>query len=148
MPRISDPMELLAQQHDHVIALLDTFAGASEADRPRLATELAEILADHLGAEQSLLYPILGGAIPSSVRDELLAEHAEIKRALAELLWMGDDDADAAARSAKLRDLLCGHAAYQEEELFELTGSLDPIDRTVLDKRLHAWFSSAVAKAA
>ena len=148
MPRISDPMELLAQQHDHVIALLDTFASASEEDRPRLATELAEILADHLAAEQSLLYPILGSTIPSSVRDELLAEHAEIKRSLAELLWIGGDDPEAATRSAKLRELLCGHAAYQEEELFELAGSLDPIDRTVLDKRLHAWFSSSVAQAA
>ena len=148
MPRMSEPMALLAQQHDHIIALLDRFVAAPEAERPQLATELAEILADHLAVEQSLVYPILGGSIPPSVRDELLAEHAQIKRALAELLWIGVDDAEAAARTATLRDLLCGHAAYQEQELFELAGSLDPIDRTVLDKRLHAWFASSVASAA
>jgi hypothetical protein len=149
MPRISDPLELLTQQHDELLGLLDALASSNEPARARAFAELAEALPDHLAAEQELLYPILGAQLAASVRDELVAEHAEIKRVLADLLWFGLDDADAPRRIATMRALLDGHVAYQEQELFEAAAeNLAPIDITVLGSRLSAWFVTTVAQAA
>jgi len=149
MPRISDPLELLTQQHDELVALLDTLSSASEPDRARAFAELADRLPDHLAAEQALLYPIVGDLIARSVRDELVAEHVEIKRVLADLLWFGLEDSDTPRRLAALRALLQGHTTYQEEQLFELAAeTLAPIDITVLGNRLQAWFVTSIAHAA
>jgi hypothetical protein len=149
MPRISDPLELLTQQHDELIGLLDALASSNESARARALGELAEALPDHLAAEQELLYPIIGVQLPASVHDELVAEHVEIKRVLADLLWFGLDDAEAPRRIAMLRALLDGHTAYQEQELFEAAAEmLAPIDITVLGSRLSAWFVTTVAQAA
>ena len=141
MPRISDPLELLTQQHDDLLALLDALASPNESERTRAFADLADLLPDHLAAEQELLYPCVTGYVAQPVREELVAEHTEIKRVLAELLWFGLDDADAPRRIASLRTLLEGHAAYQDHELFENAAeSLAPIDITILGNRLHAWF--------
>lgn len=149
MPRISDPLELLTQQHDEIIALLDTLAASGEPERTRALNELAEHLTDHLAAEQALLYPMVGGHIAKAVREELVAEHVEIKRVLADLLWFGLEDHEAGRRIAKLRALLAGHTSYQEQQLFELAAEqLAPIDITVLGNRLQAWFVTSVAQAA
>jgi len=149
MPRISDPLELLTQQHDDILALLDAFTTAGAPERMRAVSEFADRLTDHLAAEQTLLYPIVGDRIAKSVRDELVAEHLEIKRVLADLLWFGLDDADTARRLEALRGLLQGHTSYQEEQLFELAAeTLAPIDITVLGNRLQAWFVTSIAQAA
>ena len=147
MTRISDPLELLTQQHDELLGLLDALASSNEPARARAFAELAEALPDHLAAEQALLYPMCHLASP--VRDELIAEHVEIKRVLVDLLWFGLDDADTTRRVFALRALLHGHTAYQEEELFELAAeTLAPIDITVLGNRMQAWFVTSVAQAA
>jgi hypothetical protein len=149
MPRISDPLELLTQQHDEIIALLDALASPNDAERARAFAELADLLPDHLAAEQELLYPVVGCDLAAPVRDELVAEHLEIKRVLADLLWFGLDDADTPRRIASLRGLVEGHTAYQEQELFETAAErLAPIDITVLGSRLHAWFVTSIAQAA
>jgi hypothetical protein len=141
MPRISDPLELLTQQHDDIIASLDTLA------TPAQLTALADRITDHLAAEQALLYPMCPLTTP--VHDELVTEHVEIKRVLADLLWFGLDDTDTARRIQTLRALLVGHTSYQEEELFELAAeTLAPIDITVLGNRMQAWFVTSVAQAA
>ena len=143
MPRISDPLELLTQQHDDILALVDALT------TPEQLNELAERLTDHLAAEQALLYPMCAGHIAKTVRDELVAEHVEIKRVLADLLWFGIEDGDTPKRIAALRALLDGHTSYQEAELFEIAAeSLAPIDITVLGNRLAAWFVTSVAQAA
>jgi len=148
MPRISDPLELLTQQHDDLLALLDALASPNETERARALDDLADQLPEHLAAEQELLYPCVAGYLAQPVREELVAEHTEIKRALGDLLWFGLDDADAPARIAELRTLVEGHAAYQDHELFENAAeSLAPIDITVLGNRLHAWFVTTVETA-
>ena len=145
MPRISDPLELLTQQHDDLFALLDALASANETVRNRALDDLADQLPDHLAAEQELLYPCVTGYLARPVCDELVLEHTEIKRVLADLLWFGLDDADSPRRIAELRTLLEGHAAYQDHELFENAAeAMAPIDLTVLGHRLHAWFVAAV----
>ena len=149
MPRISDPLELLTAQHDEIIALLDGLASPNDAERVRAFGELADMLPDHLAAEQELLYPVVGCNLAAPVHEELVAEHLEIKRVLADLLWFGLDDAETPRRIASLRGLVEGHTAYQEQHLFEAAAELlAPIDITVLGSRLHAWFLSSVAQAA
>jgi hypothetical protein len=149
MPRILDPLELLTQQHDDIVTRLDALAMTDEPDRTRALNDLADRLTDHLAAEQALLYPIVGDRIAKAVRDELVAEHVEIKRVLADVLWFGLDDAETSYRIAALRALLEGHTSYQEHDLFELAAeTLAPVDITVLGNRLQAWFVMSVAHAA
>lgn len=145
MHRISDPLELLTQQHDDLLALLDALASANETVRNHAFADLADQLPDHLAAEQELLYPCVTGYLAQPVREELVVEHTEIKRVLADLLWFGLDDIDSPRRIVELRTLLEGHAAYQDHELFENAAeSMAPIDITVLGNRLHAWFVAPV----
>jgi hypothetical protein len=146
--RIWDPLELLTQQHHELIGLLDALASTDDTERFRALVELGDHLLDHLAAEQSLLYPIVGNHIARSVCEQLVAEHVEIKRVLADLLWFGIGDDDTPRRITTLRALVDGHVAYQEDELFELAAeTLEPIDITVLGNRLQAWFVTSVAEA-
>ena len=115
MPRINDALELLTAQHAQIDDLLEFVATLRDADA---LTELADTLSSHLGVEQELLYPAIAPPLAAVIHDELLAEHAEIKRALAELCWGGVEDPEMATKLDRLRALIDGHAAYQEDELF------------------------------
>jgi len=115
MARISDALELLTAQHTQIDDLFDLVATLHDADA---LTELADTLTSHLGAEQELLYPRIGPALAPDVRDELIAEHVELKRQLADLLWAGVEDPEFAGKLEALRLLFDGHAGYQEDELF------------------------------
>src|SRR5688572_22346880 len=106
-------MDVLAQltdQHRHIEILL----ARARDDKPGALAELADYVAVHLALEQHVLYPCVASRLSREVFDELLAEHAEIRRVLAELVWIGGD------RSwSRLAGLLEGHAAWQDRELFE-----------------------------
>jgi hypothetical protein len=115
MPAISDALELLTAQHEQIDSLLELVAALHDPDA---LTELAETIALHVSVEQRLLYPQRALQLPRDVCDELLAEHDELKRVLAELVWRGVDDEDFVAGLANLRVLVDGHIAYQEDELF------------------------------
>ena len=115
MARISDALELLTAQHTQIDDLFEFVATLRDADA---LTELADTLTSHLGAEQELLYPRLKPMLAPDVRDELVAEHVELKRQLADLLWVGVDDPEFGDKLDALRLLFDGHAGYQEDELF------------------------------
>lgn len=115
MPRISDALELLTAQHTQIEDLFDLVATLHDSDA---LTELADTLTSHLGAEQELLYPRIRPTLAPDVSDELVAEHVELKRQLADLLWNGVEDVEFGAKLEALRQLFDGHAGYQEDELF------------------------------
>jgi hypothetical protein len=115
MPVISDALELLTAQHEQIDSLLDLVAALHDPDA---LAELADTIAQHVSVEQRLLYPQRALQLPRDIYDELLAEHDELRRVLAELVWRGVDDDDFVAELANLRVLLDGHVAYQEDELF------------------------------
>lgn len=115
MQHISDALELLTAQHAQIDDLMEFVSTLHDADA---LTELADVLTAHLGVEQELLYPAISAHVSSEIRDELLAEHREIKRALAELCWGGVEDPELVPKLEQLRSLVEGHAAYQEDELF------------------------------
>jgi hypothetical protein len=122
MTRISDALELLTAQHAELDALVADVvaAGLDPQARARTLGELADKLTTHLAVEQELFYPSIGSVgARTMVMTEVIAEHVEIKRALADLLWIELDDADWLPRLTRLRDLLAGHTGWQEDILFE-----------------------------
>jgi hypothetical protein len=113
---MTDALEILAAQHAHIDGLLARLRTAT-ARRLQLVDELADYVTAHLAVEQELFYPHV--AVSNPVHTELLAEHAEIKRVLANLLWLDDDDARFPPTLDALVELLTGHIAWQDDQLFE-----------------------------
>jgi hypothetical protein len=119
MQRISDALELLTAQHDEIEALISEIADTVNPDRRNQAiTELADRITVHLAAEQVLFYPSVSTLISREVHMELLAEHAEIKRVLADILWL-DAGTQQDRKLSALKALFDCHATWQERELFE-----------------------------
>ena len=111
-------LELLTVQHEHIDRLLARVR-TLVVHRSECVNELADYVTAHLAVEQELLYPGLGARISDAVHAELLAEHQEIKRVLANLLWLDNDDARSTTTLASLEALFEGHRVWQDEELFE-----------------------------
>jgi hypothetical protein len=122
MNRIDDALELLTAQHGEIDALLTELAapGAPSAHNETI-TRLVTRLTIHLALEQELFYPAVSSALSAEVYDELIAEHAEIKRILADLLWLESEDIQFGRKLTALQSLLAWHSTWQERELFERT---------------------------
>lgn len=154
MNRIADALEFLTAQHDEIDALLAELSTSTSIPvRTRAISALAETLTLHLAIEQELLYPV-APAISDEVRTELMSEHGEIKRVLADLLWVEVEDPRFAPKLVTLKTLLEWHEVWQEAQLFEtIAESLRPDELAALGSRLHAWIdgvdgADAVATAA
>jgi hypothetical protein len=129
-----DALEILATQHAQIDDLFEFVAMLRDPDA---LSELADVLCAHLAAESELLYPVLAETLRGEVLEELRAEHAEIRRALAELVWFGVDDPELDARLSVLGALLDGHVGYQEAELFPSAAEAIPADvRSELGERI------------
>ena len=115
VPTNNELLDLLTAQHAQIDDLFEFVAMLRDPDA---LTELADVLGAHLGFEQEVLYTTVSRYLGRGVVDELEAAHAAVKRVLAQLVWLGVEDADFAARLAELRDLLDDHIADQEDELF------------------------------
>jgi hypothetical protein len=115
MTPISDALELLTAQHEQIE---DLYEQVRQIGDEAAFVELADKLATHLALEQDLLYPAMSKQIAPDVMSELLAEHVSIKQVLADLVWLGTRDPDFRPKLVRLGDLLVGHSAWQEDELF------------------------------
>ncbi|HEU0032240.1 MAG TPA: hemerythrin domain-containing protein [Kofleriaceae bacterium] len=143
MQRISDALELLTGQHQHIFDLVDGVRQASQSERATAVSELVDYVTAHLAVEQELFYPRLASWISPSVHEELLLEHGEIKRVLADLLWLESDDPEVDRRLASLVELLSGHAMWQDEELFTAVAEGMPAEvLAALGAHIHAHFDS------
>lgn len=150
MNRISDALELLTAQHEELDALLSMLSGSSPAIRAPSLAVLAEKVIAHLAAEEEVLYPALGSAIHTDVHAELVAEHAEIRRVVADLLDLQHEDVRFARKLVALERLVAVHAGWQEGDLFQRAAeSKSPNELAMLGDRIHATISDpAVATAA
>src|SRR5262245_14216670 len=110
MTRINDALAMLIAEHEEIDEL---FARVSAND-VTCFRELADKLTTHLAIEQGLLYPAIQSWVSPEVMDELFAEHREIKRSLADVVWLGPDDAQYAHKLEELGTLLAGHVGWQE----------------------------------
>ena len=115
MTPISDALELLTAQHEQIE---DLYEQVRQIGDEAAFVELTDKLHTHLALEQELFYPALGPQLAPTVLDELLQEHATIKRVLGELQWLAPRSAEFRAKLAQLGELLIGHSSWQEDELF------------------------------
>lgn len=152
MDQLAAALALLSAQHDAIGGLLDELAISTDpARRTTAVMALADQLTLHLAAEQELLYPGAAAVISSEVLRELLTEHLEIKRVLADLLWLETDDSRFTVKLASLRRLVEMHEVWQESELFaRVADGVDGVAGAMLAEQLRAWFDDAslVASAA
>lgn len=139
---MTNAIEVLTQQHDEIEALLvEVSAINSASGRTGALSELADKLTLHLAVEQELLYPAADPLISPEVRNELLAEHAEIKRILADLIWLEREDQRFARKLVGLQQLLQMHETWQETELFvRLAQGLAAPRLADLGTEVHTWF--------
>lgn len=147
MDRIADALELLTAQHDEIERLIAvvTTSGSPDARR-RARVDLAELLPLHLALEQELFYPTMSSVISHEVLRELVAEHGEIRRILADMVVAEPDDADAACEVATLRELFEVHRAWQEAYLFQTVAEArDGTELALLAAEMHAWVERMTA---
>lgn len=148
---LTSAVELLTSQHDEIEALLvEVSATTNSSIRTNALSELADKLTLHLAVEQELLYPAADPVVSPEVRAEMLAEHDEIKRVLADLIWLEHEDQRFARKLVSLQTLLQWHEAWQEGELFaRIAGALPQPALAGLAADVHAWFDrTAFAHAA
>src|SRR5687768_12975877 len=91
MQGIADVLELLTEQHRHIEQLLERVRTGVEG-RGATVDELVDYVTAHLAVEQELFYPCIASTLSKVVQDELAAEHCEIRRVLADLLWLDVPD--------------------------------------------------------
>lgn len=141
MDRIADALELLTAQHDEIERLLAVVSTSGSPDnRQRARIDLAELLPIHLALEQELFYPNMTSVISTEVLRELVAEHGEIKRILADVLWAELDDDELHRELAVLHELFDVHRAWQESYLFETVAEArDGVELAQLGELMHAW---------
>jgi hypothetical protein len=146
MQRISDALELLTAQHDEIDALIAEIGSTANPDRRSQAiTDLADKLTVHLAAEQVLFYPTVSMLISREVHQELLAEHAEIKRVLADLLWLDGENARLERKLSALKALLDCHSTWQEQDLFETVAEQrSAAELAELGTEITDWVSSII----
>ena len=118
--------ENLHAQHEEIDELCDRLA---HTPSDTLLDELAEKLAHHLDVEQELLFPVISHDLSPEVMSELLAEHVTIKRLLSQLVWNGAEDDEMPELLDRLRFLLAGHAAWQEDQPFADSVLLEYVER-------------------
>ena len=146
MQRISDALELLTAQHEEIAALLSSIA---EMDNPvgrnQAITELADRITVHLAAEQELLYPAIAANLSRDAHGELMSEHGEIKRLLADLLWLDHDDPRLPQQLTAMQILFAKHAGRQENDLFEAVAQTRSVDElSVLGAEIRGWIDGLV----
>jgi hypothetical protein len=143
MPPIRDALELLTAQHEQIE---DLYEQVRQIGDEAAFVELSDKLTTHLALEQELLYPALRPRLSRDVLDEVLAEHAAMKQALADLSWLGTRDPAFRVALTKLGELLFGHSAWQENELFTTLAETMPADElAALCERIQHFDSIAIA---
>jgi len=122
-------LKQLSRQHAEIDRLLEEVAAARDpVVRSARFGALCDLLTNHLAVEQELLYPAIAQQLHHGIHAEILAEHSEIKRVLADLIWYELDDPQFDRRLASLGQLLDGHAQWQDEELFVTLVETMPAD--------------------
>lgn len=141
MNRIADALELLTAQHDEIDMLISELAtSTSPSVRNATINLLVDKLTLHLALEQELFYPAVASALSAEVREELRAEHVEIKKILADMLWLESEDARFTRRLNALQSLIAWHSTWQQDELFVTMAETMSADQLAdLGAQMNAW---------
>ena len=137
MTGLVDVLALLTTQHQQLDELLGKVA--NPATRAVAFSTLTELLTAHLALEQEVLYPAVGALFGRDVMTEVITEHCEIKRVLADLLWTELDDPRFAQHLTTLSALLDGHCAWQVDRMFASVEATVEVDtRLALGAQMQA----------
>jgi len=125
----ANALDLLIEQHDKIDQLVAQLLDDRISDERKALTlrTLADMIAAHAGAEETIFYPAVRAKSTDALLCESLQDHAAIKRELAELVMSDLDDPRFMARLQILQAQLEHHARDQEE------GVLFPKARELLD---------------
>jgi hemerythrin superfamily protein len=124
-----DALDLLIEQHDLIDQLIAQLTDdhISEERKALLFRTLADTIAAHAAAEETIFYPAVRAKGTDALLRESLQDHIAIKRELADLVMSELDDPRFAARLQILQAQLEHHARDQEE------GVLFPRVRELMD---------------
>jgi hemerythrin superfamily protein len=124
-----DALELLIEQHDLIDQLIAQLTDEHISDERKalLFRTLADTIAAHAAAEETVFYPAVRAKETDALLRESLQDHLAIKRELADLVMSELDDPRFAARLLILQAQLEHHARDQEE------GVLFPRVRQLMD---------------
>lgn len=113
--------EMLAADHEKVLAMFDQMLGTDESEtfkRSALLMKLGYALDKHAYEEESVVYPALRESNESVTADELDKEHGQVKTFLYELKKMEADAPNWLEKVRQFRDLIAEHARMEEREVF------------------------------
>lgn len=118
-----DAIELLKRQHREVEAFFREFKMLN-VDSPRSRTAIFEMIADalavHAKIEEQIFYPAAKFRKTEKLLKESVREHLQVKRDIAQLLEMNEDDPQFVPRVEKLEQDVQHHVEEEEQQLFPL----------------------------
>jgi hemerythrin superfamily protein len=117
-------IEFLVSQHRSMETMLDGVLDADDAARPRLYAEAADQLTMHISAEELVFYPAVKAARTEDILMESLEEHLSLKRLMADLLTLGQDEPTFEPKFKVLKEQAEHHHKEEEEHLFPKVKSL------------------------
>ena len=124
-----DAIQLLTDQHRMLEERFNAAVAASDPrERSALVAEAGDQLAVHVAAEEELFYPAVKARRTEDILLESLEEHLSLKRLLADLLNLPDDDSTYEAKLKVLREQAEHHHHEEEEHLFPQVRKCLPAD--------------------
>ena len=116
-----DATDLLKAQHRYVEKLFAEIQKSNGARKGAAFRELADMLAIHATIEEKIFYPSVKTARTADLLTESVEEHLAMKRTLADLMEMDEDDEEFDAKLKVLEEEVTHHAKQEEErKLFPL----------------------------
>ncbi len=119
-------IDFLISQHRSMETLLAGVLDAGGNARPRLYAEAADQLTMHISAEEAVFYPAVKAARTEDILLESLEEHLSLKRLMADLLTLGQNEPTFVPKFKVLKEQAEHHHKEEEEHLF-------PKVKTLLD---------------
>ena len=144
---ILDVLDLLESQHSEVDALFEALE-AKRGDRAEVFAELADKLAAHATIEEKIFYPAAMTSATEDMLRESVEEHLAMKRVIADMLEIDDEDDEFDAKLAVLKEQVSHHAHEEEEaKLFAmLRRTMSEDDRAALGNECMAMFEQLITQ--
>ncbi len=111
-------LELLVNQHRHAADLLERIRASKSHERVRYMGDLAEALTLHAALEEQFFYPFLRNHGFADLADRSLAEHADTRRLVAEMLGMKKSDPRLEDTFLSLDHMVRKHVEEEEKDIF------------------------------
>jgi hemerythrin superfamily protein len=143
-------LDLLIEQHDQIDQLIAQLTDGQVSDERKalLFRTLADTIAAHAAAEETLFYPAVREKDTDEIVRESLQDHAAIKRELADLVLSELDDPRFSARLQILQAQIEHHARDQEEGVLfpKVRELMDEAELTQLGLRMRALFEQLMTE--